>query len=298
MSRTHVWLLHRGSPSEPSELLLTLRALASEPARLPGWLGWLGWLGAWLWVSWWSRRLLPGPTPASELADSQARKLGALLGEPYAVRVVHGEADLEQAASHLGRDQRVVLVSMTPHGGARATRLSEAAFAAATRREARPVRAPDLGTLPAYQETVAETTRLAISELPRGTSYEVVYAGMELTGRGASSDALRALAAELPARTGLHRPAHLGFLPGPGALGGHPALREILRALPAGQVIVVPLNSLLGADLELRPLRALRDRLAREAPGLTLSFAPPPGDRPTLIRGIAEHIWQIRGPAV
>lgn len=281
-----------------------LDLLARERGRLPGWLAWTGALGAWLWRRWWGARLLPGPDAAREAAELQARKLGALLGESYAVTAVSafGEAGPEQAASWVAARETVVVLDLSPHGGALARARAEAARLTLERRGARPLLAPPLGAEPAWLEALAESARAAIADLPPGSPYEVVFAALDLPGlapgQEADAQAVLDLSAALAASIGLERPYRAAFLPGPGAAGGSPGLLDtLLAASRRGPVILVPLNSPCEGSGERRALDLALAELARRQPQALVRCAPALQIRPTYLRALAAAVLAAEAAA-
>lgn len=260
MSRTHVWLLHRGAPADASGVARLLELLSGEPGRLPGWLAWAGGLGAWHVVG------LGGPGPA-------------------------------EAAAWVSSKDLVVLVDMAPHGGRLSASVLEAARATLGRRGARVALAPPLHRSPAYVEALAETLRAAIADAGGIDAYEVVFLALGLPGRGRGGEA-RAAAVFETARavaeaTRLARPYHVAFLPGPGPRGGSPAALDVLCACggraPEG-LVIVPLNVISGREAELRPLEAVVALAERRRALPRLLRAAPLLGRPSFVRALAEAV--------
>ncbi len=303
MSRTHVWLLHRGAPHDQPGVLGMLRALAAQRGRLPLWLAWSGPLGAWLWGRWWAGRLLPGPDPSREHAEIQARKLGALLGERYAVRAVFGfgEDGIEGAGAHLGPRERVIVVDMAPCGGALARARLARTTAEIERRGALPLLGGPLHADPGYLEAVAETLRAAIADLPRGARYELALVGLDLCPPAREEDAYTVVsaAATLAGELRLSVPARTSFLPGPSPRSGtaRAALREALGRAPEA-LIVAPLNVTCEGSAGLAELERLLDELRARAPQVTVLRAATPGARPTFVRALAAVVERAEAEKV
>lgn len=302
MSRTHVWLLHRGAPDDPSGAALMLGALANARGHLPGWLSWWGGLGRWLWRRWWTPRLLTEPAtsadPLREEAELQARKLGAVLGEGYAVRPVFGlgEDGPSRAASYVGARERVILLDLAANGGALSRDRRTRSLDELSRRGATVVEAPPLLGLDGYCEALAETARAAIADLPAGTRYEVLAVALDLPGQDAEAGSALSLAASLAAHVNLDRPCRACFLPGPGLRSGDAAraLQEAIARGPAA-LVLVPLNAACEHSAEIGLLDRLIAELAVEHPGVRLARARAPGSRPTFIRALAEAAGGAEG---
>lgn len=304
--RIHVWLLEPGAPAEPGQRDALLRAIAGQPGRLPSWLAWLGPLGAWLWVWWWSRRLLPGPVAptSAEEAQLRARALGRTLGEAWEAHAVlgatrstsssGGEAlGVAEAAAHLSTGDRVALVEICPLGGPAATALAAEARAAISGRGGTLLALPPGHEHEGWREAVAETLRSAVADLARNTPYEVLFYVSGLVGNGEGGAAARRLVADLVCRAALARPHHLCFVPGPGVSGGDPGLSAAVARIsrPSTEaLILVPLNTSDRAELP-----AVLDAVRATHPDLPLHVAPDPLPRASFVRALGDGLREAAG---
>lgn len=288
----HVWLLQPSRPTSPERTRDALTRLARQPGALPWWLSWLGPLGVWIWAAWWTPRLLAAPSapPDDDEPARQARDLERLLGEGWSVHPVRDEGahTLELAAAHLPHGATLALVELCALGGPASEALVQSARLAATARGARLLDVPPLHSLDGWREGVAEALRETLADLPRGLSYDVLFCVTGATGGGPEGQVAQALVTDLVRRTGLARPAHLAFLPGPSVSGGRPGLRDalaLMRAAPPGAALLVPLNSADPADLT-----PAQQALFSSIYAVDARIAPAPLPRATSTRALCDGL--------
>jgi len=290
----HIWLLQPGLPTSVEEVGEARQTRWRDARWLPGLPSW--WRSLWIW---WRRRTPPlralpdlqALPAARQVAETQAVRLSRILGPRYRCREVlrWPESELERAGRSLSAGDRVVLVPLSPLPDAAATgTLLEAAEGQLGRR--RPVaRVPDLGASAGVRQALVETVRDGLIDLGGEGPRPVVFslrAGARASE--AYADQAERLAQHITTASGLKGEAHLAFR---GHLtawqGPRPRVHQVLRDLRRGghdRALVVPLDILV-PDLD---SLELLDKPAPE--GLRVSFSPPPGHRPTMLRALADEV--------